>query len=73
MQILTKLRDENECVYMVSVAVPPDEPRIFDAQGKEISHIAGPFREGHEMFLSCQVTGGEQNVLISLLCVFWRR
>lgn len=40
------------------VSVPPDEPRIFDAQGKEISHIAGPFREGYEMFLSCQVTSG---------------
>lgn len=39
--------------------VPPEEPKIFDAQGKEISHIAGPFREGHELFLSCQVTGGE--------------
>ena len=33
--------------------------RIFDAQGKEISTVAGPFREGHELFLSCQVSGGE--------------
>ncbi|XP_058056179.1 hemicentin-1 [Anopheles bellator] len=42
----------------LTLAVPPDEPRIFDAQGKEISTVAGPFREGHELFLSCQVSGG---------------
>ncbi|CRL07814.1 CLUMA_CG020768, isoform A, partial [Clunio marinus] len=36
----------------------PDEPRIFDAQGKEVTSVAGPFREGHELFLSCSVTGG---------------
>lgn len=38
--------------------VPPDEPRIFDTHGKEITSIAGPFREGQEFFLSCQVSGG---------------
>ena len=38
---------------------PPNEPRIFDAQGKEVAALAGPFREGAEMFLSCQVTGGK--------------
>lgn len=38
--------------------VPPDEPRIFDTHGKEITNIAGPFREGQEFFLSCQVSGG---------------
>lgn len=36
----------------------PDEPRIFDAQGKEVTSVAGPFREGLELFLSCSVTGG---------------
>lgn len=46
-------------LFVLFHAVPPEEPRIFDAQGKEISHIAGPFREGHELFLSCQVTGGK--------------
>lgn len=40
------------------IAVPPDEPRIFDTHGKEITNIAGPFREGQEFFLSCQVSGG---------------
>lgn len=38
--------------------MPPDEPRIFDTHGKEVSTIAGPFREGQEFFLSCQVNGG---------------
>lgn len=38
--------------------VPPDEPRIFDTHGKEVTSIAGPFREGQEFFLSCQVSGG---------------
>ncbi|XP_038106447.1 hemicentin-2 isoform X3 [Culex quinquefasciatus] len=42
----------------LTLVVPPEEPRIFDAQGKEISSVAGPFREGHELFLSCQVSGG---------------
>lgn len=46
-------------LFVLFHVVPPEEPRIFDAQGKEISHIAGPFREGHELFLSCQVTGGK--------------
>ncbi|CAD7085072.1 unnamed protein product [Hermetia illucens] len=42
----------------LTLVVPPEEPRIFDAQGKEISAVAGPFREGYELFLSCQVNGG---------------
>lgn len=41
------------------LTVPPEEPRIFDAQGKEIAQMAGPFREGYELFLCCQVKGGK--------------
>ncbi|XP_059219571.1 uncharacterized protein LOC106083864 isoform X3 [Stomoxys calcitrans] len=41
----------------LTLVVPPEEPRIFDAQGSEIAQ-AGPFREGYEMFLCCQVKGG---------------
>ncbi|XP_062557837.1 hemicentin-1 isoform X2 [Armigeres subalbatus] len=44
--------------FNLTLVVPPEEPRIFDAQGKEIANVAGPFREGHELFLSCQVSGG---------------
>ncbi|XP_055679203.1 hemicentin-1 isoform X3 [Lutzomyia longipalpis] len=43
----------------LTLVVPPEEPKIFDAQGKEVTGgVAGPFREGHELFLSCQVSGG---------------
>lgn len=45
--------------FVLILSVPPEEPRIFDAQGKEISQVAGPFREGYELFLSCQVNGGK--------------
>ncbi|KAH8288367.1 hypothetical protein KR054_001703 [Drosophila jambulina] len=44
--------------HNLTLVVPPDEPRIFDAQGKEIAQMAGPFREGYELFLCCQVKGG---------------
>ncbi|XP_023171017.2 nephrin [Drosophila hydei] len=44
--------------HNLTLVVPPEEPRIFDAQGKEISQLAGPFREGYELFLCCQVRGG---------------
>ncbi|XP_030745151.1 hemicentin-1 [Sitophilus oryzae] len=38
----------------------PSTPRIFDAEGREVkpSASAGPFLEGRELFLSCQVEGG---------------
>lgn len=49
----------------------PEEPRIFDAQGKEIANLAGPFREGHELFLSCQVTGGNLNKFSIFFFGFW--
>lgn len=48
--------------------VPPDEPRIFDTHGKEVSTLAGPFREGQEFFLSCQVNGGNPPPKVS----WWR-
>lgn len=49
-------------------AVPPDEPRVFDTHGKEITTVAGPFREGQEFFLSCQVSGGKPTPKVS----WWR-
>lgn len=49
-------------------SVPPDEPRIFDTHGKEITTLAGPFREGQEFFLSCQVSGGNPPPKVS----WWR-
>lgn len=55
-------------VIAVTFTVPPDEPRIFDTHGKEITTIAGPFREGQEFFLSCQVNGGNPPPKVS----WWR-
>lgn len=42
-------------------------PKIFDAEGKLIKSEAGPFLEGHELFLSCQVDGGTYLSSASLL------
>ncbi|ERL85566.1 hypothetical protein D910_02985 [Dendroctonus ponderosae] len=41
----------------------PSRPRIFDAEGREVklNATAGPFLEGHELFLSCQVNGVKPN------------
>ncbi|XP_041969696.1 nephrin-like [Aricia agestis] len=44
----------------LTVIVPPDAPRIYDSEGKEIvGSVAGPFREGQELLLSCQASGGK--------------
>lgn len=44
----------------LTLVVQPSAPRVFDAEGREVklNSSAGPFLEGHELFLSCQVTGG---------------
>lgn len=56
-------------LFSLHLPVPPDEPRIFDTHGKEITTIAGPFREGQEFFLSCQVSGGNPLPKVS----WWRK
>ncbi|XP_023936298.1 kin of IRRE-like protein 2 [Bicyclus anynana] len=44
----------------LTVIVPPDSPRIYDSEGREIlGSIAGPFREGQDLLLSCQASGGK--------------
>ncbi|XP_044727959.1 hemicentin-1 isoform X2 [Chrysoperla carnea] len=42
----------------LTLVVPPSEPKIFDGQGHEVLNLAGPFLEGYDLFLSCQVKGG---------------
>ncbi|XP_060805257.1 hemicentin-1 [Amyelois transitella] len=47
--------------YRVNLTViePPESPRIYDSEGKEIiGAMAGPFREGQDVLLSCQASGG---------------
>ncbi|CAL7951229.1 unnamed protein product [Xylocopa violacea] len=36
----------------------PSEPVIYDAQGREVKGVAGPFLEGYNLALTCQVSGG---------------
>ncbi|XP_018564247.2 hemicentin-1 [Anoplophora glabripennis] len=44
----------------LTLVVQPSAPKIFDAEGREVklNSPTGPFLEGDELFLSCQVTGG---------------
>ncbi|XP_078033880.1 motor axon guidance molcule sidestep [Augochlora pura] len=36
----------------------PSVPMIYDAQGREVTGLAGPFLEGYNLALVCQVSGG---------------
>ncbi|XP_026671052.1 hemicentin-2 isoform X2 [Ceratina calcarata] len=36
----------------------PSQPVIYNAQGHEVKAIAGPFLEGYNLALTCQVSGG---------------
>ncbi|KAL2714003.1 neural cell adhesion molecule 1 [Vespula squamosa] len=37
----------------------PTKPVIYDAQGREVTGIGGPFLEGYGLLLTCQVSGGK--------------
>lgn len=36
----------------------PSKPIIYDARGKEVKGVSGPFLEGYDLLLTCQVSGG---------------
>ncbi|CAK9822812.1 Neural cell adhesion molecule 1 [Anthophora retusa] len=36
----------------------PSKPVIYDAQGREVTKVGGPFLEGYNLALTCQVAGG---------------
>ncbi|XP_031845663.1 motor axon guidance molcule sidestep isoform X2 [Nomia melanderi] len=36
----------------------PSKPVIYDAQGREVTGVGGPFLEGYNLALTCQVSGG---------------
>ncbi|KOC66691.1 Neural cell adhesion molecule 1, partial [Habropoda laboriosa] len=36
----------------------PSKPVIYDAQGREVTGVGGPFLEGYNLALTCQVAGG---------------
>ncbi|XP_024935884.1 neural cell adhesion molecule 2 isoform X2 [Cephus cinctus] len=37
----------------------PTAPVIYDAQGREVTGVGGPFLEGYSLILTCQVSGGK--------------
>lgn len=37
----------------------PNRPVIYDAQGREVTGVGGPFLEGYNLALICQVSGGK--------------
>jgi len=37
----------------------PSKPVIYDAQGREVTGVGGPFLEGYNLALICQVAGGK--------------
>ena len=47
-------------VHIVNVFLEnPSKPIIYDAQGKEVKGVSGPFLEGYDLLLTCQVFGGK--------------
>ncbi|CAD6209059.1 GSCOCG00003705001-RA-CDS, partial [Cotesia congregata] len=43
----------------LTVVIPPHKPNIIDEHGKTVSAIAGTYREGGDMRLTCLVSGGK--------------
>lgn len=52
-------KQKTKKTYVLILIVLPSEPVIYDAQGREVTGIAGPFKEGYDLFLSCHVVGGK--------------
>lgn len=38
---------------------------IYDAQGREVTGVGGPFLEGYNLALTCQVPGGNYSFKLS--------
>lgn len=56
------------------VSEQPTRPVIYDAQGREVTGVGGPFLEGYNLALTCQVSGGNHafhrsRVRLSLRCI----
>lgn len=45
-------------VIFFTFSEQPSKPVIYDAQGREVTGIGGPFLEGYSLALTCQVSGG---------------
>lgn len=45
-------------ILFFAISVPPQTPVIFDGTARELSGIAGPYKEGDPMTLTCIASGG---------------
>lgn len=43
----------------LTLSEQPSRPVIYDAQGREVTGVGGPFLEGYNLALICQVSGGK--------------
>lgn len=46
------------CVCVFPPLVPPQKPKILNERGEMIQALAGPYDEGSDMVLLCEVRGG---------------
>lgn len=44
---------------MTIIIEQPTRPVIYNAQGREVTGVGGPFLEGYDLLLTCQVSGGK--------------
>ncbi|XP_012149946.1 motor axon guidance molcule sidestep isoform X2 [Megachile rotundata] len=43
----------------------PSKPVIYDAQGRKVTGVGGPFLEGYSLGLTCQVAGGRPKPVVT--------
>ncbi|RWS32021.1 protein turtle B-like protein [Leptotrombidium deliense] len=55
-------------VISLKVIVPPEEPRILSAHGKQLKGLVGPFNEGDRLTLICTTNGGKPRPSL----IWWR-
>lgn len=51
----------------VNILVPPQKPKIINERGEMVQTLAGPYDEGSDMILLCEVRGGSPPPKISWL------
>ncbi|KAL3207751.1 hypothetical protein MRX96_039541 [Rhipicephalus microplus] len=61
----------NSTVHFV-VVVPPETPVIRDKFGNKVGKVAGPYREGESLTLTCEVNGGKCFCVPEPTVTWWR-
>lgn len=52
-------------IIFLTFSEQPSTPVIYDAQGREVTGVGGPFLEGYSLALTCQVSGGIKPAILS--------